>query len=327
MNLINVKCPNCGESIQVETDRESTFCSYCGNKVEIKVPNELHKKAIEARDANDNKNAQRYYEMILAEEPDNWDAKFFVLYYQGLQCKEIDKIFSIANSIRDCEKHILERIKRTIKQEDQLFDAINQIYSRLGTVAFCLSTEAKISSESIKVQSISSQSYALNVYASSEIMYELGNLIELNWGDTLGYLAAGAWSDAIDIEKESVKHLNKQDAVLKRIDFYVQRILKYDSTYQKPKIEGKKGCYVATSIYGSYDCPQVWTLRRFRDDTLDASWFGRCFIKTYYAISPTLVKWFGKSAIFKGIFTPILDNMVKSLKDKGISDKPYNDKY
>ena len=90
---------------------------------------------------------------------------------------------------------------------------------------------------------------------------------------------------------------------------------------------GESGCYVATSIYGSYDCPQVWTLRRFRDDTLDASWFGRCFIRIYYAISPTLVKWFGKSAIFKGILTPILNKIVKSLKDKGISDKPYNDKY
>ena len=29
-----------------------------------------------------------------------------------------------------------------------------------------------------------------------------------------------------------------------------------------------QGCYVATCVYGSYDCPQVWTLRRFRDNTL-----------------------------------------------------------
>ena len=26
-------------------------------------------------------------------------------------------------------------------------------------------------------------------------------------------------------------------------------------------------CYVATAVYGSYDCPEVWTLRRFRDYT------------------------------------------------------------
>ena len=35
------------------------------------------------------------------------------------------------------------------------------------------------------------------------------------------------------------------------------------------------GCYIATSVYGSYDCPEVWTLRRFRDEYLKGSVFGR----------------------------------------------------
>ena len=56
------------------------------------------------------------------------------------------------------------------------------------------------------------------------------------------------------------------------------------------------GCYIATAVYGSYDCPQVWTLRRFRDHTLAASWYGRTFLHAYYAVSPTLVKWFGRTA-------------------------------
>ena len=58
-------------------------------------------------------------------------------------------------------------------------------------------------------------------------------------------------------------------------------------------------CYVATAVYGSYDCPEVWTLRRFRDDSLAETWYGRAFVKTYYAISPTLVKWFGHTEWFK----------------------------
>ena len=57
----------------------------------------------------------------------------------------------------------------------------------------------------------------------------------------------------------------------------------------------KTGCYIATAVYGSYDCPQVWTLRRFRDHTLAASWYGRTFLPAYYAVSPTLVKWFGRT--------------------------------
>ena len=87
------------------------------------------------------------------------------------------------------------------------------------------------------------------------------------------------------------------------------------------------GCYVATAVYGSYNCPEVWTLRRFRDNTLDATWYGRAFIQTYYAISPTLVKWFGETSWFKKLWRRPLDKLVTALKGKGVEDSPYQDKY
>lgn len=86
------------------------------------------------------------------------------------------------------------------------------------------------------------------------------------------------------------------------------------------------GCYVATAVYGSYDCPQVWTLRRFRDNTLASTWYGRAFIRTYYAISPTLVKWFGHTAWFKNMWRGKLDKMVNSLQKQGVESTPYQDK-
>ncbi len=85
------------------------------------------------------------------------------------------------------------------------------------------------------------------------------------------------------------------------------------------------GCYVATSVYGSYDCPEVWTLRRYRDYTLAQTWYGRAFIRTYYAISPTLVKWFGNTTWFQNFWKNKLDRMVSNLKNKGFEDKPYID--
>ena len=86
------------------------------------------------------------------------------------------------------------------------------------------------------------------------------------------------------------------------------------------------GCYVATCVYGSYDCPQVWTLRRYRDDTLGATWYGRVFIRLYYAVSPTLVRWFGGTKWFKKLWKGKLDGMVKRLNDAGVADTPYQDK-
>lgn len=85
------------------------------------------------------------------------------------------------------------------------------------------------------------------------------------------------------------------------------------------------GCYVATCVYGSYDCPEVWTLRRFRDEKLAKSKMGRAFIKTYYAISPTIVKWFGKTNLFQSFWRKRLNCLVEKLQAKGYESSPYND--
>lgn len=87
-----------------------------------------------------------------------------------------------------------------------------------------------------------------------------------------------------------------------------------------------QGCYVATCVYGSYDCPQVWTLRRFRDYSLATTPYGRAFIRLYYAVSPTLVKWFGGTRWFKKMWQGPLDKMVRKLKIQGVADTPYNDR-
>ena len=92
------------------------------------------------------------------------------------------------------------------------------------------------------------------------------------------------------------------------------------------KEKSKGGCYIATCVYGSYDCPNVWVLRRFRDNILDTNLLGKIFIRTYYTLSPLLVNLFGESKVFKSIFKMPLDILVRKLKDKGVLDTPYNDK-
>ena len=87
----------------------------------------------------------------------------------------------------------------------------------------------------------------------------------------------------------------------------------------------KKGCYIATCVYGSYDCPKVWMLRRFRDEILVPTWYGRLFIDIYYAISPTLVKWFGTTKWFQTLWRNVLDRFICKLQKAGIDCTPYDD--
>lgn len=85
------------------------------------------------------------------------------------------------------------------------------------------------------------------------------------------------------------------------------------------------GCYIATCIYGSYDTPEVWVLRRFRDSYLASRMWGRGFIKLYYRISPLLVSKYGKHHWFHLFWHWSLNTLVDFLESKGYQTTPYKD--
>jgi len=101
---------------------------------------------------------------------------------------------------------------------------------------------------------------------------------------------------------------------------------KHGNTELVEYIKHKRGgCYVATCVYGSYDCPEVWTLRRYRDGRLSDTWFGRRFIQIYYSVSPKIVELFGNGKWFNGLCKPILNKFVRALQNSGVDSSPYSD--
>ena len=165
------------------------------------------------------------------------------------------------------------------------------------------------------------------------------------WGESNGATVLYKYSGYEDFVKECTYNepikirLNQQNNLVavdkngkefflkKHDDCGWSNFSKFNNNYQNLPIKGDStGCYIATSVYGSYDCPEVWTLRRFRDYTLAQTWYGRAFIKTYYTISPILVKWFGNTTWFQNFWKNKLDKMVCNLKNKGYEDKPYEDR-
>lgn len=82
-------------------------------------------------------------------------------------------------------------------------------------------------------------------------------------------------------------------------------------------VRRRRGCYIATACYGSYYAPQVVVLRRFRDEFLANSLFGRGLIKFYYLFSPFLaenLKHFNKLNNF--VKRNFLEKLVIRLKKK-----------
>ena len=52
----------------------------------------------------------------------------------------------------------------------------------------------------------------------------------------------------------------------------------------------------------------------------------RLFIKLYYLVSPTIVKYFGQTKLFQTFWRKRLDKFVERLHAQGVSEKPYVDK-
>jgi len=73
------------------------------------------------------------------------------------------------------------------------------------------------------------------------------------------------------------------------------------------------GCYIATAVYGSYDAPEVRTLRRFRDEHLALSVAGRAAIAVYYWLSPPIAKRFTRADFLSRSIRRLLDAIVRRL--------------
>lgn len=160
---------------------------------------------------------------------------------------------------------------------------------------------------------------------AAKLYFEKGNQwAQANQGQ-VGYTDY-EFSVLSDISQQEILKTAQSEAYHSKFFLERQKIQNTQKSASAKTSEKKSGgCYVATCVYGSYDCPPVWTLRRFRDDVLAQNPFGRSFIRLYYAVSPWAVKHFGKYGWFHRLFKAPLDTFVRKLQQSGIQSTPYND--
>lgn len=326
-------CQSCGTKYSVEEARKMMVEGVVDVKGVVKVDisdelKNLYEIARRAKDTDNAENATKYYDQILTKDPSSWEANFYVVYFKAMSCK-IGEIWSAANSISNCLDTVVKLVKENVNSENVIY-TISEIKVRLSVIANLLNNAAKNHYDgidaSIKLNYV--QEYVNNAAASADIMYEFGNCIERHLNDAGPMvIAASSWADGIAIHNTYLPYLENKESNKDVMREYANKIKVHDPSYNLPEFNTSTGgCYVATAIYGSYDCPEVWTLRRFRDFTLAESWYGRAFIKIYYAISPTLVRRFGKTLWFKNLFQKPLDNLVNRLQKKGVENTPYDDR-
>lgn len=328
-------CQNCGCKYSIEEARKmmnNETSNVTGNTVKVDTSDELknlYEVARRAKSDGNSENAQKYYDQIVIKDPSSWEANFYTVYFQSMNCK-IAEIGVAAARVINCEETVFKLIRDNVSDPDEQQKAVDEVAANLIYISNMLFNAYKNYYDNIDVQIRYKyiQEYANICSLCRDIVYVGGNTIINIFDDKYADIAVPCWQLGVrqhNILNGVFKDKQQNAAV---INSYNEKIKQYDSSYQAPQTNMKQdsGCYVATAVYGSYDCPQVWTLRRYRDYTLAETWYGRTFIRIYYTISPTLVKWFGHTDWFKHMWKRTLDRMVQNLNDSGVENTPYEDR-
>ena len=352
MGFVAAKCTQCGANIQVDDTKEAGICSYCGTPF-------ITRKAIDNYNTVNNYNTTNNYHADTINIYGSIDDGFEIVVgklksYKGSRANII--IPDTVKEIESCAFKGLDiesvKIGKTVKMIH--WNAFTDC-KNLKTITFeegvrFIGSSAFAGCISLQEVMLPSSIHTIQSYAFQGCL----NLRNIVLPQGLQYVEVGCFKEcqsltSITIPK-SVKEMQRPFQNCKSLrkvvilgepkldcmclfsdcpkDIQIDAPPKWkESNYHRFFAKNKKdGCYVATCVYGSYDCPEVWTLRRYRDNTLGSSWYGQMFIKLYYAISPTLVKCFGNTKWFIKFWHKQLDKMVYKLNEKGVENSPYEDK-
>ena len=94
---------------------------------------------------------------------------------------------------------------------------------------------------------------------------------------------------------------------------YESKITATCQKYHEAAKKASEGCFIATASYGDYNDPAVIELRRFRDDTLLGSEYGKQFVDFYYKHGPRVAKQVAKSRIARRAVRTMMLNPLRAL--------------
>lgn len=302
-------CQHCNTKYTLEEARE-IFGTIKIDKTE-EIEN-LYQLARRAKNNGHSPNASKYYEKILLQRPDCWEASFYHIYFDSMESK-LDDIPSTMVNLRNAG---LSSLSMIIDNEEKDANA-SQLLMDLRYIGHIFADSA---GDYFKKYEQSEEDYSNWLILIHDMLFRVGEEVYNNrdiYGKETHKACAGLLKESVDILQMDSRLAS---ANKKLINKTIEMILKLDPNYKVKT----KNCYIATCAYGSYDCPQLWTLRRYRD-YLDRRLYGRIFIRVYYLISPYLIGIFGHIGLFRSISRKLLDIVVLRLKKHGIEDTPYED--
>lgn len=338
INMKAIKCELCGSTEVIKSDGIYQ-CVHCKAKYTVEEATKLLTDvridrseeynnylalARRAKGDGNSEEAEKYYDLVLRIEPDNWEAMFYQVFFSAMRTK----LAEVSNAILKVTKStssVFETISRTVNPDDikpivseicgsiisfgnMCMNALQNHYLEFNTVQSARNQFVNGTALLIILGTSSSDSLQKHI-ANDEIIKEyVPILLKFSM-----YAHKETYSTFIRVTNGTVLpiYLENYSVQAREIEALIR---KFQPDYNAPELvsrnmtEKKEGCYIATCVYGSYDHPRVLVLRQFRDNYLAKSHLGRAFISIYYMISPKVVRLLGSNSYFTRLARYILNS-------------------
>ena len=212
-------CQTCGLKYSVEDAKRMMADGVDGVTTTVKVDNtgkldNLFKLARRAKDDNNIEKATQYYEQILLEDPLNWEAAFYSVYYSAFQKWRNDDKGVAINLLRNCIDNVMDIIKENIHEKSEQISAATEVSNGIDGIctAFYGANEDNFESFYQRYKEVGYSSNNLNLFKQclqqttfinsrlSEVYYVIGErLIRILDND----------SDLDDLAKTLMQHAIK----------------------------------------------------------------------------------------------------------------------
>lgn len=235
-----MQCEMCGSTDIIKQDGVYV-CQYCGCKYTpeeakkllgtVRIDNteklaNLYQLARRAKDENNTALAAKYYNQIVVENPDDWEAVFYSTYYTAMECK-IAEIATAATTITNNFLTVFKLIAENV-QEEKRSDIFAEISTRISALSQIL--------ENAAVEHYNSHMSVSGVFSESSaritaIIYMVEKFADymVECFKSSPEVAVSIYKSALEIKKKSggVNNLSKdwEDSV-------EEKILKISPQYQ-----------------------------------------------------------------------------------------------
>lgn len=262
-------CQNCGTKYSVEEARkmmvEGTVSVEGTVAVEgtVKVDKseelkKLYTLARRAKESDNTDNAVRYYTQIEMQDPDSWEAYFYLIYFKARTSK-IGEIPKNCKNLSNCFPTTLDLLVASASSDEDIDLALTMIIKDVSLVS-----EIMISSA---LESRDCFVYRAKVYGMIEV---LGDCLLTKFPHLSNY-AISAWTEELNIfvsqdgfdDKEKVDEMREEYISLTgyRIDKVAEKIYDLDPSYDDPFGVSKELRGKETFI----TCPKCGTKMRERE--------------------------------------------------------------